>query len=79
MGDKTFYGCAFEPSIAAAGSRLLRLARKNEPDRAAADPVKLCAGHRISRPHRQRRAASAGSGNRCFYTLLINSHFVYFC
>jgi hypothetical protein len=36
IGDKNYYGAAFEAAIAAAGIRLLRPARKGEPPRAGA-------------------------------------------
>jgi hypothetical protein len=36
IGDKNYYGAAFEAAIAAAGIRLLRPARKGEPTRAGA-------------------------------------------
>jgi hypothetical protein len=36
IGDKNYYGAAFETAIAAAGIRLLRPARKGEPPRAGA-------------------------------------------
>jgi hypothetical protein len=35
-GDKNYYGAAFEIAIARAGARLLRPARKGEPERAGA-------------------------------------------
>jgi hypothetical protein len=36
IGDKNYYGAAFEAAIAGAGARLLRPARKGEPERAGA-------------------------------------------
>ena len=44
LGDKNYYGAAFEAALAAAGIRLLRPARKGEPDPA---------GTRFFRPLRQ--------------------------
>ena len=44
IGDKNYFGTAFEVAIAGAGIRLLRPARKGEPPRAAA---------RLFRPLRQ--------------------------
>jgi hypothetical protein len=36
IGDKNYYGAAFEATLAGAGARLLRPARKGEPQRAGA-------------------------------------------
>ena len=36
IGDKNHYGAAFEAALAGAGARLLRPARKGEPERAGA-------------------------------------------
>jgi Transposase DDE domain len=43
IGDKNYYGADFEATFAGAGARLLRPARKGEPERAGAPPPRPAA------------------------------------
>ena len=57
IGDKNYFGAAFEATIADAGIKLLRPARKGEPARAGRAPVQAAApDHRVDQRDLQKPA-----------------------
>ena len=61
IGDKNYYGAAFEAAMACEGIRLLRPARKGEPD----GPARTCSsrcGRSSNRSTRPSRASSTWNG-----------------